>query len=108
MGILPKAASRNASERSDLSIETCGTLAQSQPRTKEKDMNATAEQLITAAIAAAGRGPAVARAFGLAENTVTKWGRQGKMPAHWIYDLCRMGNNTVQPAAILEAMARGN
>jgi hypothetical protein len=69
-------------------------------------MKPTAQQLITAAIAAAGRSNRVAQAFGISEAAVSAWGRTGRIPADRIAGLCNMGGNAVRPEAIVEALGR--
>lgn len=64
-----------------------------------------ASLLITAAIAAAGRGPTVARALGMAANSVAAWGRTGRMPADKITPLCDLGGNVIAADEILRAIA---
>lgn len=65
-----------------------------------------ASQLIRAAIAAAGRSPAVARRFGLSVQAINAWTKRGYVPAEKITPLCEMGGYAVQPMAILEAITR--
>lgn len=66
----------------------------------------SAEQVIRAAIAAAGGFAAVAEHFGIASQSVTGWAQRGSVPAVRIKPLCELGRNVVSPDQILEAMTR--
>lgn len=66
----------------------------------------TASQLIRAAITAAGKSGAVARAFGLKQAAVIKWGAVGSIPAKHIKPLCELGGNAISPDQILDALSR--
>lgn len=70
------------------------------------EVKPTARQLIAAAIAAAGKGPAVARAMGIEEATVRAWAARSRVPADRIHRLCQLGNYTIRPEALLEAIGR--
>lgn len=66
----------------------------------------SAEQLIRAAVAAAGGVQKVAAEFGLTDGAVSRWQSRATLPAEHIHRLCWLGNNTVKPEAILEAIGR--
>lgn len=65
-----------------------------------------ASQVIRAAIAAAGKAPAVAKRFGLSVQAVNAWAKRGYVPAERIQPLCEMGGHAVQPMQLLEAITR--
>jgi DNA-binding transcriptional regulator YdaS (Cro superfamily) len=66
----------------------------------------TLQQLARAAVAAAGRSPAVAEALGVSTQAVSRWMSTGYIPAERIQPLCDLGRNIVTPAQILDALAR--
>lgn len=66
----------------------------------------TAQQIIRAAISAAGGGVKVARAMRLGRSTPALWAHRGAIPAEHIKPLCDLGGNVVKSDQILEALAR--
>lgn len=74
--------------------------------TTEHPTQPSAARLIRAAIAAAGRGPAVAKALGITTAAVNNWAMNGRIPADRIKPLCDMGHNIVTPVQILDALSR--
>jgi hypothetical protein len=67
---------------------------------------ATARQVIRAAIAAAGGMAKAGPALGISPQTVSAWAARGRVPSEWIKPLCDLGGNVVKPTQILEALAR--
>ena len=66
----------------------------------------TAQQVIRAAVAAAGGPQKAAAKFGIASQNVSAWIARGRVPADKIKRLCDLGANVVEPSQILEALER--
>lgn len=66
----------------------------------------TAQQVIRAAVAAAGGHLKASEALGLSSAAISGWTSSGKMPASRILPLCELGGNVITPVQILEALAR--
>jgi len=67
---------------------------------------ATAEQVVRAAIYAAGGVSKVAESFGIASASVSGWLERARIPADRIKALCDLGGHVVTSDQILDALAR--
>ncbi|MFN7432258.1 MAG: YdaS family helix-turn-helix protein [Betaproteobacteria bacterium] len=68
--------------------------------------NATAHQVVRAAVGAAGGVSKVAEHFGISAASVSGWLDRGSVPAGRIKALCDLGGNVVTPMQVLDALAR--
>lgn len=66
----------------------------------------TARQLISAAVAAAGRPKKVGPALGCTPQAVSLWTVNGRVPLDKVHPLCDLGNRVITAGQILDAMAR--
>lgn len=66
----------------------------------------TANQVIRAAIGAAGGATKVGEALGVTHAAVCGWLERSSVPARHILPLCEAGGNVIKPEQILAAMAR--
>ena len=66
----------------------------------------TADQVVRAAVGAAGGVSKVASGFGLSAAAVSGWLDRARVPVEKITRLCAMGGNAIRPEQILEAIER--
>jgi len=66
----------------------------------------TAEQVIRAAIGAAGGPAKVGRHMGISHVSVSGWAARGRVPAPRVRPLCALGGNAVTADQVLAAMER--
>ena len=68
----------------------------------------TANQLLRAAIAAAGGQKKVAETIGLTPAGISRWVERTKVPSEHIHTLCKMGNFAISTSALIEALGQAD
>ena len=66
----------------------------------------TAQQIIRAAVAAAGGNLKAGAALGISSAAISGWTSIGSIPASRILPLCELGGNVITPFQILDVLAR--
>lgn len=66
----------------------------------------TAQQIIRAAVAAAGGNLKAGAALGISSAAISGWTSIGSIPASRILPLCELGGNVITPLQILDVLAR--